>query len=203
MEWRAIVSKELLAAAAIAFTIAMYLPYIRSIHTGRTKPNVISWLTWTLATLVVCLAQLAGDGGAGAWPIGIAGIFTAYIAILALARNRNAAITNTDWAFLSVAFIALPCWLLTSNALAAVLLITGVELAAFGPTFRSAYAQPHQERVNFYLLGAIRNGLAVAALEHYSWTTALFPAAKGVVGLALILMIVYRRSRLSALGGSG
>lgn len=55
--------KELLAAAAIALTFAMFVPYIRSIHQGRTKPHAFSWIIWSLGTLIVFFAQSAARGG--------------------------------------------------------------------------------------------------------------------------------------------
>ena len=192
--------KELLAATAILLTIAMYVPYIRSIHDGRTKPHAISWLIWTISTFVVFLAQLAGNAGSGAWPIGVSGLVTAYIAILAYRNRADTSVTRTDWVFLAAAVAALPCWLLTSNPLLAVVLLTGVELVGFGPTFRFAFVQPHEERIGFYLLGAVRSALTIAALEYYSLTTALFPAAKGVVCVILVAMIWYRRTQLRLQG---
>src|SRR5262249_35121341 len=135
--------KELLAAAAVFLTFAMFVPYIRSIHDGRTKPHAFSWIIWSLGTVVVFLAQLAARGGLGAWPIGVSGLITTYIAILAYTRHSDRSITKTDWAFLALALAALPCWLFTSDPLSAVVLLTAVDLAGFGPTFRAAYHRPH------------------------------------------------------------
>jgi hypothetical protein len=195
--------KELLAAAAIVLTFVMFVPYIRSIHQGRTKPHAFSWIIWSLGTLVVFFAQLAGRGGLGAWPIGVSGIVTAYIAVLAYRTHSDRSISKADWVFLAVALAALPCWFLTSNPLSAVVLLTMVDLAGFGPTFRSAYSHPHDERIGFYSLGVARNGLAVAALEHYSLTTVLFPAAVGVACVAFVAMVAYRRMRLARRGAQG
>lgn len=188
-------SKELFAAAAIVLTFAMFVPYIRSIHQGRTRPHAFSWIVWGLSTFVVFFAQLAGGGGLGAWPIGISGVISGYIALLAYAKRADRSITTTDWVFLVVALAALPGWLVTENPLAAVLILTGVDLAGFGPTFRAAYVRPHDERIGFYLLGAVRNGLALAALEHYSLTTVLFPAAVAVACLAFVSMVAFRRAQ--------
>ena len=188
--------KELLAAAAILLTFAMYVPYVRSIRAGRTKPHAVSWVTWTLSAFIVLLAQLAGHGGAGAWPIGVSGLVTAYIAVLAYQNRTDTATKRTDWVFLAIAVAALPCWLLTSDPLVAVALLTGVELAGFGPTFRFAFAHPREERIGFYFLGAMRNALIISALEHYSLITVLFPAAKGFVCTILVVVIGYRRTRM-------
>lgn len=190
-------TKELLSATAIALTFAMFVPYIRSIRGGVARPHVFSWLIWALGTFVVFLAQLAGSGGVGAWPIGVSGILTAYIAALAYSKKADTAITRSDWVFLIVALAALPAWLLTSDPLSAVLILTGLDLAGFGPTFRAAYSRPYDERAGFYSLCAVRNLLAVGALEHYSPTTVLFPAAVGVACVAFVAMVLYRRRQLA------
>ena len=189
--------KDFLAAAAIVLTFAMYVPYIRSIRAGRTKPHAFSWVVWTLVAVVVFLAQLAGRGGAGAWPIGASGLVTAYIAVWAYRNRTDVSITRTDWVFFAIAVAALPCWLLTSDPLLAVALLTAVELVGFGPTFRFAFGRPHDERIGFYFLGAVRNALAIAALEHYSLITVLFPAAKGIVCVMLVAVIGYRRAQIA------
>jgi hypothetical protein len=102
-----------------------------------------------------------------------------------------------DWGFFGVALAALPCWYFTSNPLSAVVILTGVDLAGFGPTFRSAHARPRDERMGFYALAAVRNLLAILALEHYSLTTILFPAAVGIGCVALVVMVAYRRKQLA------
>jgi hypothetical protein len=191
--------KELLAAAAIVLTFVAFVPYVRSIRAGQTKPHAFSWIVWGLGTFVVFLAQLADRGGSGAWPTGVSGIITAYIAVLAYRGRSDTSITKVDWVFLAIALAALPCWLLSSNPLVAVVLLTGMDLAGFVPTFRFAFLNPHEEHIGFYSLGALRNTVAIAALEHYSWTTVLFPAAVGAACALFVATVAYRRAQLRVL----
>jgi len=65
---------------------------------------------------MVFLAQLAGGGGAGAWPIGVSGIITIFVAFLAYAKRADITITKTDWLFFTSAMSALPFWYLTVAA---------------------------------------------------------------------------------------
>lgn len=188
--------KELLATAAIMLTFAMYVPYVRSIYSGRTTPHAFTWVIWSLASVVVCLAQTAAGGGVGAWPTGLSGLTTGYIAVLAYRRRADTSITPTDWMFLCVAVAALSGWMVTSDPLIAVALLTAIEIIGFGPSFRLAYRRPHGERVWFFALGALRNVLAIGALERYSATTVLYPAAKIVACVALVTAVMYWRSRL-------
>jgi hypothetical protein len=189
--------KELLSGAAIVLTFVIFVPYIRSILQDRTKPHVFSWFIWTLVTFVVFLAQLADDGGTGAWAIGVSGIITAFVAVLAYVKRIDRSITKSDWVFLAVALAALPCWYFTSNPLWAVIILTGVDLAGFGPTVRSAYVQPYHEHMGFYSLAVVRNLLVILALEHHSLTTVLFPAAVGIACVVFVAMILYRRRVLN------
>jgi hypothetical protein len=189
--------KSLFSAAAIVLTFALFYPYIRSILLGETKPHVLSWVIWSIGTLVVFFAQLEGGAGIGAWPIGLSALITSYIAILSWTKGSDLSITLLDWGCLVVALLALPAWWITSSPLWAVLILTTVDLVGFGPTVRKAYSRPHEERTWFFLLGALRNAFVIVALEHYSLTTVVFPAAVGLACLALALFIALRRQILT------
>lgn len=192
--------KEVLSAVAILLTFIAFVPYLRSILGGRTKPHVFSWVIWGSTTFVVFLAQLQGKGGVGAWPIGVSGAITILVAVLAYQKKADISITKADWLFFVAAMTALPLWYLTADPFWAVLILTSVDILGFGPTLRKAYHFPFDEQMMFYSLFAVRNGLALMALQHYSVTTVLFPAATGVACLVLIAVVGYRRQVLAALG---
>jgi hypothetical protein len=113
-------------------------------------------------------------------------------------KGSDLSITPLDWGCLVVALLALPIWLVTSNPLWAVLILTIIDLVGFGPTVRKAYSKPHEERVWFFLLGALRNALVIVALEYYSPTTIVFPAAVGIACVGLAVFIAFRRQLLTA-----
>ncbi len=188
--------KNLLSTLAIVLTIIAFIPYIRSILQGKTKPHVFSWVIWGCTTFIVCLAQLADNGGAGAWPIGVSGIITLYVAILATIKNSDITITRIDWLFFILAMTSLPLWYFTSHPLWAVVILTTADALGFGPTFRKAYFHPFEEQLMFFVIMTIRNLISIAALEHYSPTTVLFPAVIAVTCLLFILMVVYRRKMI-------
>ncbi len=189
--------KELLSAVAIALTLIAFLPYIRSIQQGKTTPHVFSWVIWGSTTFVIFLTQLADKGGAGAWPTGVSGIITLYVAFLAYMKKSDSTITRTDWIFFTAAMTSLPLWYLTSDPLWAVVILTMVDLMGFAPTFRKAYIRPFEEQLTFFVFMAARNLISIMALEHYSLTTVLFPAITALACLKFILMLAYRRRMLA------
>ncbi len=189
---------ELLSGIAIILTLVGFFPYIRSILKGETKPHLFSWLIWGTTTFVVFLAQLTDKGGVGAWPIGLSGIITLYVTWLAWRHKGDTSIRSSDWLFLFFALSSLPLWYLTSDPLWAVVILTLVDLAGFGPTLSKAYRSPFEEHTGFYGIFAVRNVVAAIALENYSLTTLLFPLAIAAACLALILLILFRRLHLRA-----
>ena len=189
--------KELLSAIAIALTFIAFYPYIRSIVQDKTKPHVFSWVIWATVTFVVFLAQLSDNAGAGAWPIGLSGIITICVAVLAYLKKSDSTITRTDWLFLIAALSSLPFWYLTSDPLWAVVILTSVDILGFGPTIRKAYTYPFEEQLTFFVLIAVRNILSIMALEHYSLTTILFPAITGLACILFIIMVMNRRRVLT------
>lgn len=185
--------KELLSAIAIALTFIGFFPYIRSIILGMNNPHMFSWIIWGATTFVVFLAQLEDKGGVGAWPIGVSGIITIFIAILAYAKKMDTAITKIDWVFFISAMLSLPLWYFTSDPLWAVVVLTVVDILGFGPTVRNAYSYPHLESLSFFAIFTARNLIAIAALENYSITTVLFPATIAAACTLLMAVIAYRR----------
>jgi len=189
--------KESLSAIAIALTFAAFVPYIRAIVSGTTRPHVFSWVIWGATTFVVFLAQLEGKGGVGAWPIGVSGSITIFIAFLAYAKRADITITKTDWLFFISALSSLPLWYFTADPLWAVVILTTVDVLGFGPTVRKAYSSPHSESLLFFALFAARNVLVIFALEHYSVTTVLFPAVIAAACMSLMAMLTVRRRALA------
>jgi hypothetical protein len=185
--------KELLSVIAIIITFVAFIPYVRSIYIGKTKPHVFSWVIWGLATFIVFLAQLADDGGAGTWAIGISGIISLLIAIFAYYKRADISITKSDWIFFVLALSAIPFWYITSNPLWAVIILTSVDTVGYLPTIRKSYLKPFEEQLLLYILIAIRNIIAAIALEHYSVTTLLFPVTISLTCIIFTAIVVYRR----------
>lgn len=186
--------KPLLSLTATLLTFIGFYPYIRSIYRGKVKPHVFSWVIWGSTTVIVFFAQLEARGGIGAIPIGISGLITLFIAYLSYVKRGNIHITPLDWIFLVVAFSSLPFWYFSASPLAAVIILTTVDLVGFGPTIRKAYHQPHEENIWFFSLFALRNGLVIIAMETYSLTTILFPAAVSLACVLLIVLLLVRRT---------
>lgn len=187
--------KTLLSLLAIVLTVLAFYPYIRDILQGTVRPHLFSWLIWSIASVVVFLAQVSGNGGVGTWSMALSGGLTVAVAVLAYVKKTDNAVSRSDVLFLVAALCALPLWHFTADPLAAVLILTLVDLLGFGPTFRKVYTDPYAESLPFYGLFCLRNVLAMVAMETYSLTTLLFPVTI-TLGSIVLMLLMYQRRRV-------
>ena len=149
-----------------------------------------------MTTLLIFLAQLEDNGGAGTWPIGVSASITIFIAYLAYVKRADVTITRADWLFFIAALLSLPLWYWKSDPLWAVILLTAIDVAGFGPTVRKAYQFPYSESLLFFALFTLRNALVMLALENLTLTTLIFPAVMLILCVLMMAMIAYRRRAL-------
>ena len=185
---------QLVGLAAVVLTVVAYVPYIGAIRAKAVKPHFFSWLIWSLTTVIVFFAQMAAEGGAGAWSTGMSAAITLYVAWLALVLRSDFSNTTADWGFLIAAMLSMPVWFFTDDPLWSVVILTVVDAFGFGPTLRKAWHKPQEESMQFYLLFGARSLLSVAALESRTLTTVLFPVAM-VVACVLVSVLLWWRRR--------
>jgi hypothetical protein len=185
--------KEIASGTAFVLTFLIFVPYILSIKRNTTIPHFFSWAVWAFGTFVVFVAQLSDGGGIGAWPIGFSACMTSYVAFLSYRVRAKVEITGQDRVLFGLAMSAIPAWAIASDPIWAVVFLTVADLLGFGPTLRKAYSHPYQEHIGFFALGGVRFALVIVALEHYSWTTVLFPAAVGLGCFLLAAFVLLRR----------
>lgn len=196
------IDKTWLSIIATTISILALFPYLLSTLRGAIRPHVMSWTIWGITTSIVFWAQREAGGGVGAWPVGISAGVAFLIAITAYTKRGDLRIVRTDWVFFLTALAAIPLWYATSSPLLAVLLVTTVDILGFGPTLRKAYDLPHSESLLFFCMIVVRNILVLMALESYSLTTVIFPAAIGSMAAVVAVVVVTRRAALKRNNGA-
>ena len=182
--------KSLFSVLAVVLTLVAYIPYLRSILKGQTKPHMYSWLVWFVDSLIIFILQLTNNAGPGAYVTLAAAVMCFIVLILSFSKGTKD-IKKVDGIFLITAFIALGLWWFAKQPLLSAILITGVDLFGFAPTVRKAWRAPNSETATFYFINSIRFVLAILALSQYSIINMIYPAtwlvANGLFGISLVL----------------
>src|SRR5882724_2107965 len=187
--------RDIFGLLSLTLAVVSYVPYIRSIFVANTKPHAFTWLVWGTVMAIAFVAQLSDKAGAGSWATGLSGAFCLSIGIIALFRGEKH-ITRGDWIAFVTTFLAIPLWVVTSDPLWSVLLVTGIDAVAYYPTFRKSYAKPDEELAFKYVLTVIRYLLSLLALEHYTVVTSVYQLVSIFMEAGIVVMLLWRRAVL-------
>jgi hypothetical protein len=191
--------KILLGIIATVVGLIGYVPYFRDVFRGRTKPHVFSWFVWGVLTTIAFIAQLVEDAGPGSWVTGSTAVICLVIAWLALSKGERE-ITRFDWFCFIAALFGVVLWILTSNPLLAVVIVTITDALAYIPTFRKTYFKPHEETLIEYALGSLKFLIGLFALQSFEIVNWLYPASLVLMNGLFVIMALIRRKQLARQG---
>lgn len=183
--------KEFAGSVAIFLSLVGYIPYLRDVFRGKTKPHAFSWIVWTLITFIVGIAQLAAGAGWGTIHNLFTGVVCLVIVFYAL-KNKDKYIKPIDVYLFCAALAAIPLWIITSNPTYSIVMITVIDVLAFAPTLRKTWRDPGSETLISYLLAGIKYIVALAAINVYRLATLLYPIALIIMNAAIVGIIVLK-----------
>lgn len=187
--------KLALALVSITMAIVAYIFYFRDIFAGKTKPHAFTWLVWATLTAIAFAGQMYDGAGSGAYVTGVTAVVSFIIFGFAITGGEKN-ITRSDKFYLAGAALAVVPWLLTSQPLVSVILITLIDFLGFLPTIRKSYHKPYEETLITYLLSGLKFVLAIIALENYTIVTWLYPASLVLANLLFVVLLLVRRRQL-------
>jgi len=189
------ISKEIFGLLSLVLSVVSYVPYVRSIFVANTKPHAFTWLVWGTVMAIAFFAQLSDKAGAGSWATGLSAAFCLGIGVIALFRGEKH-VTRGDWIVFIITFLAIPLWVVTSDPLWSVLLVTVIDAVAYYPTFRKSFAKPDEELAFKYVLTVILYLFSLLALEHYTVVTSVYQFVSIFMELGIVIMLLWRRAVL-------
>lgn len=172
--------------------------YFRSIYRDGAKPHAFSWLIWGCISAVGFAAQVAEGAGPGAWARGFA-CATCFILVVIGWQRGDRSYKTGDWVTLIVSLSAIPLWIITKTPLWSVILVCIIDCVGYLPTIRKAIDKPFEEPAAGYAWFAIGALLSLAALEHYTPSTWLYPVVMVISNSAMTAFLLLRRQQKTAI----
>ena len=184
--------KQLLGGVAVFLALISYIPYLRDIFLGKTKPHAFSWLVWLIVTGIGFFIQISNGAGPGAWFNGLMVLICAVIMIFGFIKGKKE-IVFIDWISLLLAFVAIYLWLVVKEPTFSMILVIIADLLGAIPTLRKSFIHPYSETYITYAINTLRVGVAVFALEKFSFLTASYHIYMILVNLSITSTILLRR----------
>ncbi|MFZ2620602.1 MAG: hypothetical protein WAX89_07000 [Alphaproteobacteria bacterium] len=184
-----------LGLLASVLALVCYVPYYIGIFAGRVKPHLYTYVVWTLVSTIAVAGGVASGGGPGMWSLILSTLLCAGVIVLC-PRYGTKDITATDKAFGGLAIVSVIPWLLTKDPTFSVVLATLIEILGAIPTYRKTWHAPDTESLSSWSINVVKHVLTIPAMATLSVATIFYPIAMVAMNLTLVLIILYRRTRI-------
>lgn len=169
-----------------------FVPYVRSILRGQTRPQRVSWGLWALLDVTLLLTHLQAGGIRSMWVPLSQAAGSLSIALLSLSRGVGGW-SMLDRLCLAGSLAGLLLWRLSSATVGLCASIL-VHFIAGVPTLSKAYVDPDSEDLTTWLCFLCGNTLNLAAITRWSAAEAIYPIYL-FLGTTMLVAVVLTRRR--------
>jgi hypothetical protein len=181
-----------LIGAGINFFGASF--YIRDTLRGKTKPNRVTWLLWSVAPLIATVAALSEGVGWSVLPVFMSG-FIPFLIFSSSFINKNSywKLSKLDYCCGALSLLALVLWYISHEANIAIILAIISDILAALPTLIKAWHNPETESFITYCCAMFSALTSFFAIEEWNFVSLAFPSYLVLI-LLLILIIIKRKN---------
>lgn len=163
-----------LLSVAIALTGAC--TYAWSTIRGRTEPNRVSWLMWSVAPTLAFLSELRQGVGLQALATLMLGLGPLVVLAASFANPRSVwRLGAFDLGCGVASCVGLALWAATDNDTVALVAFIAADQLAGLPTLVKAWRAPTTESPSAYIAGVTATSLALATASPFSSSQVAFP----------------------------
>lgn len=193
------INENFVFVAGLITFIGIFL-YALSTFRGKTQPNRVTWVLWTIVPLITFFAQLSES-------VGLIAVFSlAYalgpmLVVIASFANKKAywKLTLFDITCGIISFIAVLLWLITGDGVVAIIFSILADFAAGLPTLIKGFKAPETENISAFAVGIIGSLITLATINAWNLASYIFPLYILLDSLLLCLTIkVFSKYRNSS-----
>lgn len=179
-----------------AISLLFTFQYIKSIFRGGTRPNMVSWLVWSLAPFIAVFLGYKAGGGISLLGAFMSGFSPLLIFIFCLFKKDSFwKITLLDVFCGILSLFALVCYVLINSLWISVIFAILSDLLAYVPTYIKTWKYSETENTSAYWGGILSNGIALLIIK--DWSFAIYAFSFYIVLANTIEIIFIYRKQIS------
>lgn len=184
------------ALAIIGGLIAAFstVPYLIDIVRRKSKPNIVTWTTWTLLTAIATGAAFASHQPRTAILTLGSAICTGAVVVLGL-KYGIAKMSLFDALCQAGAILGLVLWLILDSPSIAIAFSLSIDFIVMLPTLRHSWSHPQEETWQTFLVGVVSSIFTLLSLTSFTFIGLAFPVYLMLADLLLVATIIYRRTK--------
>ena len=170
-------------------SMAAFIPYLRSMFQGKTRPNRATWWIWTVVGILIALSYHSSGAGHTIW-VPVSYVLGPFItAIFSLKYGEGGASLLDKCCFTGTAMSVL-LWLWLKSPFSTLFINLIIDFLGALPTIQKSYRRPEQENLLAWILFACANTLNLfvlkkMAVSHLIYTGYMVFCSYLILGLLL------------------
>ncbi len=193
--------KDIFALIGAFIVLFCTLPYIIDVVKKKTKPNIVTWVIWSVLTGIGAAALYASNEFNAA--LLLTGDFIATFAVVIVGlKYGTAKLDRFDFVCLIGAVVGLILWLVFNSPLIAIIATIVIDFIGTVPTVRHSYHNPEEETWITFALGVVATIFTLLSLPNYTFSAWVYPAyllfSNGLLFVTILLgqrMILKAKSK--------
>ncbi len=173
-----------------------YLPYIKDIFGGTTKPHRVTWLVYAILGSIAVGSQFAKGATNSLWLPGIETLTTIIVFILSI-KFGVGGFSKKDAIELAAAGLGLVAWYFTREAAVALYIVILVDAIGTLPTVEKAYKDPGSETISAWSLVTLGGTFAALSVGQLSFVLLAYPIYIIFANAAVVVAILLGKRRLN------
>lgn len=176
-------------------SIISFLPYIRDVFRGTTKPERASWLIWTTLGSIAFFSQLAKGATDSLWMTAAQTVGVVIIFLLSL-RFGVGGLTKRDKIALFFAAVGLVMWYLTSEAAIALFIVIGIDGIGMFLTAIKSYERPESETLIAWILFGVSGLFGMFAVGKWDPVLLSYPFYIFIANIVVVAAIYLGKRKI-------
>ena len=174
-----------------------FVPYVRDIFLGKTKPERMSWLIWAILGLILFFSQLAKGASDSLIMTGVMVAGDLFVFILAIKYGFGGFLKRNIVALIAAA-IGLFLWYVTKEAAFALFIAMFIDAIGVILTVIKSYEKPATETVSSWIFCAIGGLLGCVAVGSFNFILLAFPFYIFLVSVSILISIKLGFQRIAS-----
>ncbi|MBW7959961.1 hypothetical protein H3C65_00490 [Patescibacteria group bacterium] len=179
----------------LGFSLSLYgnLSYLIDTIKGKTKPNRVSWLLWSIAPLIAFFAEIQKGVGLQSLMTFSVG-FGPLLIFLASFLNKKSYwnLNKFDYFYGLLSAIGIIVWKLTGEGNIAIFFSVLVDLLAGIPTIIKSYIAPESESYSVYLFSSFNAIITLLTIKTWTFAHWAFPVYILLIDVVLFSLIKFQ-----------
>jgi hypothetical protein len=174
-----------------------YVPYIRDVVRGSTRPHRGTWIIWCGLSFIVLASQRA-DGGRWSLLVVVSQLVgAATIAVLSF-KHGVGGTSRLDLGLAAIAVVGVIGWYTVGNPTLATLGVVIADSVAVLMMVPKTYRYPYSETLSAFVLSAASGAFAMAAVGSLDAGLLLYPTYFLIADVIIVVLIASRRRTVAA-----